>query len=84
MGIKGMGRATAANTQELTMAEELRNIRLPEELCAKLERQFGSRFTNIEELLRFVMRELSRDEALQMDEAELRLVEQRLKDLGYM
>ena len=66
------------------MAEELRNIRLPEALCAKLERQFASRFANIEELLGFVMRELSRDEALQMDEAELRLVEQRLKDLGYM
>ncbi|HKS76511.1 MAG TPA: hypothetical protein VJQ82_25075 [Terriglobales bacterium] len=66
------------------MAEELRSVRLPEALCAKLERQFGSRFANLEELLVFIMRELSRDEALRMDEAELRLVEQRLKDLGYM
>jgi hypothetical protein len=66
------------------MAEDLRNISLPAPLCAKLEQRYGSRFGTLEELLTFVMRELTRDEAAQMNDAELRLVEGRLKDLGYM
>jgi len=66
------------------MAEDLRNISLPAALCARLEQGYASRFGTIEELLTFVMQELTRDEAAQMDDAELRLVEGRLKDLGYM
>lgn len=66
------------------MADEMRAVRLPEALCAKLEEQFGSRFGSLEELLTFILRELTRDDAQQMDEAELKVVEERLKDLGYM
>ena len=38
----------------------------------------------LEELLVFVLRELLRDQAAQMDQAEQRVIEQRLKDLGYI
>jgi hypothetical protein len=61
-----------------------RSIQLPEEVCASAEKKFGSRFQNIEELLTFVLTDLMRDEARQADEAEQRLVEQRLRELGYL
>ena len=38
----------------------------------------------LEELLVFVLRELLRDQAKEMDQAEQRIIEQRLKDLGYI
>jgi hypothetical protein len=66
------------------MSSELREVRLPVELCSDAERRFASRFASVEELLVFVLQELLRDEAAQMDQAEQRVVEQRLKDLGYI
>ena len=66
------------------MPNDLRNVQLPSELCEAIEKRFGPRFGSLEEFLAHVMRELVRDEAGQMDEAERRIVEARLKDLGYM
>jgi hypothetical protein len=66
------------------MPNDLRSIQLPVTLCETVEQRFGSRFGGLEEFLVFVMRELVRDEAGQMDEAERRIVEERLRDLGYM
>lgn len=66
------------------MSSDVREVRLPAELCNNAERRFAARFGNVEELLTFVLRELLRDEASQMDEAERRVIEQRLKDLGYI
>jgi hypothetical protein len=66
------------------MAADLREVRLPAELCNDAERRFGERFGTIEELLTFLLRELLRDDAAQMDQAEQRVVEQRLRDLGYI
>ena len=70
---------------------EMRQVRLPEELCAAVEAKFGNkfgqtsanRFGNVEELLVFVLQELLRDDAAQ-SEAEQRLVEERLRELGYL
>jgi len=62
----------------------MRTIALPAELCGEAERRFGSRFGNVEHLLEFVLRDLVRDDAAKADEKEQRLVEQRLRDLGYM
>ena len=61
-----------------------RQISLPEELCARLEKEFGKPFASFEDLLVFVMQKLTQDQAAQMDEADRKILEQRLRDLGYM
>jgi hypothetical protein len=66
------------------MANELRDVRLPADLCSDAERRFGARFGNVEQLLTFLLRELLRDDAAQMDQAEQSVLEQRLRDLGYI
>jgi len=66
------------------MSSDFREVRLPDELCREAERRFGARFGSLEELLVFVLRELLRDQAAQMDQAEQRVIEKRLKDLGYI
>jgi hypothetical protein len=66
------------------MSSEMREVRLPVDLCDDAERRFGARFSSLEELLVFVLRELLRDQAAQMDRSEQRIIEQRLKDLGYI
>jgi hypothetical protein len=66
------------------MSSEMRDVRLPSDLCDDAERRFAGRFGSLEEFLIFVLRELLRDQAAQMDQAEQRVIEQRLKDLGYI
>jgi len=61
-----------------------RQISLPEELCAAAEHQYGSRFENLEALLEFVLRELTRKDAESLDQAEQAVLEARLRDLGYI
>jgi hypothetical protein len=61
-----------------------RSIRLPESLCAGAERQFGSRFENLEALLTFILQELTRTDADRLDESEEKMLEHRLKELGYL
>lgn len=63
---------------------QLREVRLPEDLCAAAEKKFGNTFGGVDELLAFVLRDLLRDESAQADQAEQRLVEQRLRELGYL
>ncbi len=66
------------------MPEEMRDVRLPAGLCAAAEKRFGQRFANLEELLIFVLRDLSRDDVSALDQSEQRLVEERLRELGYL
>ena len=63
---------------------DMRNVRLPVDLCAAAEKKFGHTFGSVEELLTFVLQDLSRDDASQLDQAEQRLVEERLRELGYL
>lgn len=63
---------------------EMKDVRLPADLCAAAEKKFAGTFSSVEELLVFVLRDLSRDEAAHLDQAEQSLVEQRLRDLGYL
>jgi hypothetical protein len=63
---------------------EMRTVQLPSDLCAHAEKKFSHVFGNIEEMLDFVLRDLLRDEALAADESEQRLVEDRLRELGYL
>ena len=66
------------------MTEEMREVRLPADLCAAAEKQFGQTFNTLEELLIFVLRDLAGDSVSALDQAEQRLVEQRLRELGYL
>jgi hypothetical protein len=66
------------------MPDNLRDVRLPADLCETAELRFAARFGNVEQFLTFVLRELLRDEATQMDEAEQRIIQDRLRDLGYI
>ncbi len=61
-----------------------RELRLPEELCAAAERKFDGRFHNVEALLEFILQDLLRDEASALDETEQRIIEKRLRELGYL
>jgi hypothetical protein len=63
---------------------ELRTLHLPEELCKAAEGKWMGRFKNLEDLLSFVLQELNRGEALELDKAEEQMIEQRLRDLGYI
>jgi hypothetical protein len=63
---------------------EFRQVRLPEDLCAEVEKRFSTRFGSLEELLAFVLRDLARDDAGALDGAEQQIIEQRLRDLGYI
>ena len=63
---------------------ETRSVNLAADLCAKAEERFGSQFDGVEDLLEYVLRNLLRDDAARADESEQRLIEQRLKDLGYL
>lgn len=61
-----------------------REVRLPAELCFAVEKKFGQQFGSVEEFLVFVIRELLREQASQLDEREQRMVEERLRELGYL
>jgi hypothetical protein len=63
---------------------ETREIQLPSDLCAAVEKKFAGTFGSLEEFIIFVLRGLARDEADQLDQREQRLVEERLKELGYL
>jgi hypothetical protein len=63
---------------------ELRDIRLPEDLCKAAEEKFAGRFENLEDLLTFLLRDIVSDTSTQLDEAEERIVEERLRELGYI
>lgn len=63
---------------------DVRNVSLPENLCAAVEEKFGQNFGGLQEFLIFVLREMLNDQAGNMDEQEQRLVEQRLRELGYL
>jgi hypothetical protein len=62
------------------MSGASRQVALPEALCVAVEKRFG----NLESFLVFVMGEMLRDEAAVLDEKEQRLVEERLRELGYL
>jgi hypothetical protein len=66
------------------MTPARRQISLPEELCAAAERRFAPQFVNVDALLESVLRELMQGNAEALDKTEQALLEQRLRDLGYI
>jgi hypothetical protein len=61
-----------------------RDLRLPADLCEAAERRFGTHFSNIEELLAFVLKELVREDSRKLDQSDQQMIEDRLRDLGYL
>ena len=61
-----------------------REIRLPADLCAAAEQKFGGTFRTVDDLLTFLLQELLRNDTLDMDRADQAVVEERLRDLGYI
>ena len=61
-----------------------RTLSLPEDLCANAEKWMTGRFDSLESLVTFLLQEIIRDDAGKVDEAEEGIVEQRLRDLGYI
>jgi hypothetical protein len=61
-----------------------RTVALPEELCRAAEQRFAHRFGALDELLTEMLKELLRDNATANDEHEQRVIEERLRDLGYI
>ena len=66
------------------MTKEWRNLSLPAELCIAVEQQFGQKFANLEQFLEFVLRELVASDAVILDRTEQRIIEERLRHLGYI
>ena len=66
------------------MSDNVRDLKLEAILCDKAEKKFGARYGGLEPFLNHVLQELLRDDAAEMDEHERRIIEQRLKDLGYI
>lgn len=63
---------------------EMRDIRLASDLCAAAEAKFRQRFGTLEEFLTFLLREVLRDDALKADGEEQRMIDERLRELGYL
>lgn len=65
--------------------KESREIRLPAHLCDAVEQMIkNTRFATAEEFLTFVLQELTSRDSAQSEEHERKVIEERLKDLGYL
>ena len=64
------------------MSSEVRDIRLPAELCNDAERCFAARFASVEDLLVFVLQELLRDQALHTFDAKDLTVGSKVFEIG--
>lgn len=76
--------AGGAGFERDRIVSEMRAVNLPAELCVQAEKTFGSEFGSLEQLLEYILRDLLREDAARADEGEQRLIEQRLRDLGYI
>ena len=62
-----------------------RNVEVPAQLFEATERLIaGTRFKSVEEFVAFVLQELTSGNGSQLDELERRVIEGRLRDLGYL
>lgn len=66
------------------MTASLRQVSLPEDLCSAAEELYRKRFPSLEELIVFLLEEVTRRDAVRLDQEEQRIIEERLKALGYL
>ncbi len=65
--------------------QTMRTVHLPSDLCAALEKELkGTKFGSLEELLTFILQELTAGNGAQHEAQERKLIEQRLRELGYL
>ena len=63
---------------------QYRSIRVPEELCQEAENWIKGRFENLEALITFALQELVKADSSRLDRQEEDMIQQRLRDLGYI
>jgi hypothetical protein len=63
---------------------QYRTVNLPEDLCTAAEKSLTGRFDSLEALLSFLLQEIAKDDASKFDQAEEQIIEERLRDLGYI
>jgi hypothetical protein len=63
---------------------QYRTVNLPEDLCAAAEKVAAGNFESVEALITFLLQEIVKDDGSKFDLAEEQMIEQRLKDLGYI
>jgi hypothetical protein len=63
---------------------DFRTVRLPQELCEQAERWLEGRFDSLEALITFTLQEIVNDDCSKLDQQEEEMVQQRLRDLGYI
>jgi len=63
---------------------QYRTVNLPEDLCVAGEKFMTGRFESLEALISFLLQEVVKDDVSKFDQAEEQMIEQRLKDLGYI
>jgi len=66
------------------LSNQYRTVQLPEELCRDAEAWLKGRFESLESLIGFLLQEVIKDEGSKLDMLEEEIVQQRLKDLGYI
>jgi hypothetical protein len=66
------------------MTPSLRQISLPEDLCSAADELYGKRFPSLEKLIVFLLEEVTRRDTVTLDQEERRIIEERLKALGYI
>jgi hypothetical protein len=77
------GRCARVGRSEI-LTTGYRTVSLPEELCLEAEKWMTGRFDTLEALLSFLLAEIVKDDVGKLDQAEEEIVEQRLRDLGYI
>jgi hypothetical protein len=63
---------------------EWREIRLPADLCSAAEQKFGGSFRSLDEFVAFLLEDLISKDTIDLDRADQAVVEDRLRDLGYI
>lgn len=66
------------------MMAKFRSVQVPEDLCAQAELWLPGRFDNLEALISFLLREIMKNPGSNLDQQEEEIIQQRLRDLGYI
>jgi hypothetical protein len=66
------------------MTASLRQVSLPEDLCSAAEELYRKQFPSVDKLIVFLLEEITRQDAVRLGQDEQRIIEARLKDLGYL
>jgi hypothetical protein len=63
---------------------ETREIRIPSDLYTSAGKKFGNRFQTVDELVVFLLQELISGDTTALDQADQQVIEERLRNLGYI